>query len=198
MLNDDDGEELAKALKYNKSLGRLSLEGNLLGPDFLIGLAETMRFNNTIKHIDLEGNSLTNGNNEKGIEALFLSLRKNNTLMSLSLHNTSLTENCGNHIVNCLKVNRKIIMLDVEKNPNLSIEAVRSIQELLIRNYNETEEISTKEWMERKELIFEEDNTKKIRDYYEREVDIMNKIVDDAQAQQLKREELFLHKVSLL
>lgn len=103
------------------------MENNLLGPKFLVALAETLKHNKYIKYIDLEGNSLTGGNNEEGIKALFEALVENDTLISLNLNNTSLTSRSGLEIKKIMKMNKKIIMLDIEKNPDLELDDVRDI-----------------------------------------------------------------------
>lgn len=127
LLDDEDGEDLARALKYNERIEKISLENNLLGPRFLVALADTLRHNKYIKYIDLEGNSLTGGNNEEGIKALFEALKENDTLVSLNLNNTSLTSRSGLDIKRGMQNNKKIIMLDIEKNPDLELDDVRDI-----------------------------------------------------------------------
>ena len=68
-MEDEEGSDLAKSLEYNRSLERLSLEGNLLGSKFLEALAKTLIVNTSLKAIDLEGNCLTKGS-EAGIHDL--------------------------------------------------------------------------------------------------------------------------------
>ena len=46
--------------------------------------------------VDLENNNLTkNGNDVSGVLALADAIRKNDTVLSLNLHNTNLDERCG-------------------------------------------------------------------------------------------------------
>ena len=66
---DEEGSDLAKSLEYNRSLERISLEGNLLGPKFLESLSKTLMVNTSLKTLDIEGNCLTKGS-DSGIQAL--------------------------------------------------------------------------------------------------------------------------------
>ena len=196
-LKDDEGEDLVRSLQYNSSLEKLSLESNQLGPVFLEALADTLRVNKTLKYIDLEGNPLTNGNNEKGIEALCDALVENDTLTSLNLNNTGLTEKSGARILDTLRHNKKIIMLDIEQNPNISLNTVRSIQECIADNNRLWREVRTKEWKERKRLIAEEKNTKMINAAREKEVNEIKRILSEARQDQLSREELWIKEVNI-
>lgn len=191
-LTNDQGADLSKALQYNYHLEKLCLEGNQLGPKFLESLAEMLRINKHLRYIDLEGNPLTNGNNESGIDALFNSLKSNDTLMHLNLNNTGLTETSGNAILYALKANKKIIMLDIEKNPKIRLDTVREIQKQLLENNKIWRAIRKKEWQERKIMINEEENTKKINKMREEEVDTIKRILREARMDQLKREELWI------
>lgn len=186
-----------KALQYNHNLEKLCLEGNQLGPKFLESLAETLKVNKTIRYIDLEGNPLTNGNNESGIDSLFDALKSNDTLMHLNLNNTGLTDTSGKVILNTLKVNKKIIMLDIEKNPFIKLDTVRKIQEQLQENNRIWTAIRKKEWNERKKLIKEEDNTYEINKMREEEIETIKRILKEAKMDQLQREELWIKAVSL-
>lgn len=195
-MTNDQGSDLVKALKYNHSIEKLCLEGNQLGPKFLESLSETLKVNKTLRYIDLEGNPLTNGNNEAGIDCLFGALKSNDTLMHLNLNNTGLTDTSGRAILNTLKTNKKIIMLDIEKNPFIKLSTVRMIQEQLKENNKIWRQIRKKEWQERKVMISEEDNTKKINRMRQGEVSTIKRILREAKMDQLKREELWIHAVS--
>lgn len=47
-IKDDDGIEIAKILYNNKSLRKLELEGNCLGPKTAKELGKALRVNNTL------------------------------------------------------------------------------------------------------------------------------------------------------
>jgi hypothetical protein len=52
-MTDEEGTDLAKCLEYNKNLERLSLEGNLLGTNFLTSLYKPLMVNTTLRSLDL-------------------------------------------------------------------------------------------------------------------------------------------------
>jgi len=190
-LGDEEGIELAKNLQYNTYLERLDLESNNIGPKFLEQLAVTVAKNQTLRAIDLEGNNLTNGNDENGILSLVEALRYNDNLLCLNLNNCNLTRHVGRALKFALQENKKLINLDIERNPALDIEDVRDIQKCLEENHREYLAERKREWQERKFIKKEEENILKIHNARKEELEIIDKIRDDAQKQQLQREEIF-------
>lgn len=59
-IKDEEGVDIAKILYNNKSLLKLELEGNCLGPNTARTLAKALAVNKTLQYLDLESNSLTN------------------------------------------------------------------------------------------------------------------------------------------
>ena len=79
-------------------------------------------YNKSLRVIDLENNNLTkNGSDVSGVLAIADALRKNDTVLTLNLHNTNLDEKCGQALVEALEENETIIMIDLENNPNLNL-----------------------------------------------------------------------------
>lgn len=91
-----------------------------------------------------------------------------------------------------LLVNKKITMIDLESNPKLSYDMVRSIQDRLVENRNEWKRERKREWNERKELTAEETNIRKIVEAREEEIRTVKDIQAKAQDLQLKREQIFV------
>ena len=91
-----------------------------------------------------------------------------------------------------LDVNKSIILIDIEKNPLISHEVVRSIQDKLVRNKVHHVEERKREWKERKELTYEEDNIKKIIHARDEEIKTVKEIQKKAQEIQLKREQIYI------
>lgn len=91
-----------------------------------------------------------------------------------------------------LLINKKITMIDLEGNPKLSYEMVRSIQDRLVENRNEWNRERKREWNERKELTSEETNIRKIVEAREEEIRTVKEIQAKAQDLQLKREQIFV------
>jgi hypothetical protein len=86
-------------------------------------------------------------------------------------------------------------MMDIEKNPLVELETVRAIQKKLIRNNQIWREVRTKEWKQRKTMISEERNTKMIEDMRQNEIETVKRILKEARADQLQREELWIQEV---
>lgn len=191
-LNDDEGCDLAKSLEYNASIERLSLEGNLLGPKFLEGLAETLAVNSQLRVLDIEGNNLTKGNNEAGVEALCRALKLNTTVSYLNLNNTCLTNKSAELIRQMLEINDRIIHIDIEKNPLIKLDTARAIQKKLLFNRELFTSTRKAEWQERKEMIYEEGNIKKMYDAREEELRSIKEIQRTALDKQMKREMIFM------
>ena len=55
-INDPEGLELARMLHDNKTLRKLELEGNLLGPKSIMAFGAALKVNKTLKYLDLESN----------------------------------------------------------------------------------------------------------------------------------------------
>lgn len=193
-MNDEEGCDLAKSLEYNYSLERLSLEGNLLGPKFLESLARTLKVNVTLRSIDLEGNCLTKGN-ESGVIALCEALKDNGYLNILSLNNTQLTQKSGEAIEHMLDFNKKLILIDIEKNPLISYDTIRSIQDKQRRNRTNYELERKREWKERKQLMAEEENIRLITRAREDEIQTVQRIQREAGEIQLKREQIWVESL---
>jgi hypothetical protein len=184
------------SLQYNNSLRVLNLESNHLGPNFLIELAETLKVNKSLTNIDLSGNALTNGNNLSGIEELCKTLTENDTLTHLSLYNTSLSESAGQLILEMLQTNQSLILLDIEKNPDMKLLTVRNIQTKVKANYDKWRELRFGEWTQRKILKAQEEEIKAIRTVRETEEAEIMRIVDEAKLRQSRREELWIQEIN--
>lgn len=184
------------SLQYNNSLRVLNLESNHLGPNFLIALAETLKVNKSLTNIDLSGNALTNGNNLSGIEDLCKTLAENDTLTHLSLYNTSLTDSAGKMILNMLDNNESLILLDLEKNPEIKLDTIRKIQIKIKANYDKWRELRYGEWTQRKILKSQEEEIKDIRAVREKEEAEIKRILDEAKQRQATREELWIHEMN--
>jgi len=95
-ISDADGQTFARMLYTNKTLRKLELEGNLLGPKSAIEFGEALKVNTTLKFLDLESNQLTvDGQDMYGAVQMVEFLEKNTTLLSLNMANNQLDEQCG-------------------------------------------------------------------------------------------------------
>jgi len=95
-ISDADGQTFARMLYTNKTLRKLELEGNLLGPKSAIEFGEALKVNTTLKFLDLESNQLTvDGQDMYGAVQMVEFLDKNTNLLSLNMANNQLDEQCG-------------------------------------------------------------------------------------------------------
>lgn len=193
-MTDEEGCDLAVSLKYNHHLERISLEGNHLGPRFLRYISKTLRTNTSLRYLDLEGNYLTRGD-DKGIHKLCKALKLNTTLNILNLNNTQLTKESGRMLDEMLDTNKKLIMIDIEKNPQIQYETVRSIQDKLARNKKMNLDERKREWKERKELKAEEENIRLISKARLDEIQTVHRIQREAREIQLKREQIYVESI---
>lgn len=95
-IGEEGGCELARMLKTNKTLRKLELEGNLLGPNSAKYFGLALKENKTLLFLDLESNQLTiEGSDPKGINEFIGGLTKNKHLLSLNLANNKLNKEQG-------------------------------------------------------------------------------------------------------
>ena len=98
----------------NKTLRRLELEGNNLGPKSAREFGLALRVNTTLKFLDLESNQLTqDGEDLTGIVQLINSLTQKKTLISLNMANNKLEEPIDKEIRSMLEQNLTIIDLEL-------------------------------------------------------------------------------------
>lgn len=101
----------------------------------------------------MEGNDLTeNGKDYSGVEEMAHALESNEVLLQLNLCNTNLTKECGELLKKMLNINKTLILLDIDQNPNLPLEDVRLIQKSLERNKKDYDDERYKEFIERKKM----------------------------------------------
>ena len=72
----------------NKTLRKLELEGNNIGPQTAKLFGQALRINTTLRYLDLENNTLTaDGEDNGGMIPFCKGLRENSTILSLNLAN---------------------------------------------------------------------------------------------------------------
>ena len=108
-IKDPEGVQIAKMLVQNKTLRKLELEGNLLGPNSAKEFGEALMVNKTLRFIDLESNQLSNDQNTSGVETLIEMLYKNVTLLSLNLANNEMNDMIGRKLEEATAANQTLI-----------------------------------------------------------------------------------------
>ena len=94
-----------------------------------------------------------------------------------------------------LQKNKKLIMIDIEKNSRINYDTARAIQDKLNKNRELWKYERKREWTERKELTNEETNIRQINQARKEEVVTVKEIQAKAQDLQLKREQLFVENL---
>lgn len=149
-IKDDDGVDVAKILFNNRTLRKLELEGNNLGPKTAKALSIGLKHNNALQFLDLESNSLMgDGEDVSGLPDLLKALESNKCLLSLNLANNKLENAIGTQIRRMLDKNHTIIDLEIGFN-NFTLEDTYAIQNSLTRNKAMFDAERLKEWRERK------------------------------------------------
>lgn len=122
-------------------------------------------------------------------------MKVNDTLLYLNLNNTELSANSGHAILNMLRHNKKLILLDIERNPKIDYETARAIQDHLVANKALFDKERRREWKERKDMTAEELNLNLISRARDEEITTVKEIQKKAQEIQLVREQLYVENV---
>ncbi len=165
-IDDAEGVELARILISNKSIRKLELEGNRLGPKTIYAFGKALEVNKTLRVLDLESNDIYKDKDAPFdpetkraiIPKLFFfieSLQHNKTLLSLNLANCQMDDKCGAKWVQTTHVNQDLIDFEFGFN-QFTLEQKRQIQDNLRRNKAKYDEDRLREWRERK-LMHDED-----------------------------------------
>jgi len=109
---DESTQNLAEALRENKTLTRLNLFANSLEYIGASLLATSLKFNFTLKYLDLYGNNIQNS----GAEDIGKMLLVNRGLVFLSLQSNSLTEVGIQHVADGLYGNETLQSLNIAAN----------------------------------------------------------------------------------
>lgn len=128
-LDNKCGKLLAEALSRNRTLEKLELNGNLLGPEALAALAESLKENRTLKYLSLEKNPLTSKGqnlNLAGMEAFGAMLKVNKALTGLNLFGAGINAEGGKVLVSGLMGNDQIRILEVGTN-SIGVEELKKV-----------------------------------------------------------------------
>lgn len=196
-LDDKDGIEVSKMMRKNSTIKVLEMEGNYLGASFLAHFCKSIEGNTTLASLDLEGNNLTNrGDDESGIAALEELLKNNVGLTYLNLANTNLTEKSGAALLRAVKQNKTLIMLDLQRNPNLNYLEAREIQEYLKANKKAYKLEREREYQDRLHLKDNEENEARRLEEIKAEKRKVEEIHLEAERKQVQRETFLMEKLA--
>lgn len=97
--------------------------------------------------------------------------------------------------MNMLKHNKKIILLDIERNPKIDYETARAIQDHLVANKALFDKERKREWQERQDMTSEEKNLNLISRARDEEITTVKEIQKKAQDLQLVREQIYVESL---
>lgn len=144
-------------LYTNKTLRKIELEGNLLGPKTIKEFGKALKHNKSLMLLDLESNQFTReGEDRDCIEFFINALENNKHLLSLNMANNRLEASTGTAFKHCLEKNLTLIDFEFGFN-QFTLEDVRQIQIYLRRNKAKFDADRLREWRERKDMRTEDE-----------------------------------------
>lgn len=118
-LSDEAGAYIGRALKNNKTLVKLELDGNRFGPLTCKSIAESLKENSTLRYLSLGSNALADGGSKSGeacIDLLAQSIGHNTALTSLSLWRCGIGLDGGKLLCDAITLNNSLISVEVGYN----------------------------------------------------------------------------------
>ena len=120
-LSDKAGCYISRALKNNKTLVSLELNGNQLGPNTCIELAKSLTSNSTLVFLSLASNRLTKINDckkqkEDCIEELAQAIANNTSLTTLSLYRCGIGHEPMKAICHAVCQNSSLVSVEIGYN----------------------------------------------------------------------------------
>mmetsp|Transcript_59229 Transcript_59229/g.87988 ORF Transcript_59229/g.87988 Transcript_59229/m.87988 type:complete len:414 (+) Transcript_59229:80-1321(+) len=184
-LSDLAGAYLCRALRNNRSIVKIELAGNRLGPETCKSLGESLCTNGVVQFVGLESNPLTGKMNDlSGIQAIASMLRQNHTLSHLCLWRCNIGPEGGRIISNALADNKGLTCFEIGYNgwENCQILSITTKLEHNKEKMRIRKEVDTRRKMEADKLLLAE---MKIDDEKKKEKD-SHKWIED---QMIKRSE---------
>jgi Ran GTPase-activating protein (RanGAP) involved in mRNA processing and transport len=135
-IDDNEAEEIAKALSNNTSLQELWLSINKIGDKGVEEIAKALYTNTSIQKLELSGNNI----GDKGAEEIAKALSKNTSLQKLYLSFNNIGDKGAELIAKGLSKNTFLQNLNLY---GISDSSLDKIDTLLERNYK----LSKKKWM---------------------------------------------------
>jgi len=123
-LSDKAGAYLVRALKNNKTLVKLEMDGNLFGAATVKSLANSLGSNSTLACLNISSNMLsateriasTDGQDKSSIGLLARSLERNDSLVFLSLWRCGIGSAGGKLLCDAVANNTRLISVEVGYN----------------------------------------------------------------------------------
>eukprot|EP01016_Furgasonia_blochmanni_P029349 TRINITY_DN3086_c0_g1_i10.p2 TRINITY_DN3086_c0_g1~~TRINITY_DN3086_c0_g1_i10.p2 ORF type:complete len:192 (-),score=52.36 TRINITY_DN3086_c0_g1_i10:218-793(-) len=125
-------------------------------------------------------------------------LKENTTLTGINLNNTNLDSLCSHALAEAMRVNETIILMDVEANPRMNTEDVLTIQQCLKRNKEAYDRERFEEFLERKKMFYEEQQSAIIDTQLAGQRETKNLVIQRMEEKQKKREDIWTEMVQNL
>ena len=189
-LDDEDIEDLIENLSVNSHMEKIELDENILNSFSMLKFAESIKENKTLKHISFENNDLSRKDDYDGLSDFLEALKENTGLNYINLAYCKISNEHLDKIIELLKVNKNIIMLDVTGNFRLNYKKLREIQNLLVRNREEFDQEKRFEWEERKEMNRQHEQLSEINEIKKNNQDLLLDIKNKEEEKQFWRQKL--------
>ena len=111
-IGDKGAEEIAEALKANKSVTRIDLSGNEIGNSGALDIAEALKANNSVTEIDLSCNEI----GEKGALEIAEALKANKSVTRIDLSGNEIGNSGALDIAAALEANKSVTTISLACN----------------------------------------------------------------------------------
>jgi hypothetical protein len=128
-LKTEDIQDLAEALKTNKTITTLDLSHNTIDDEGARALADALKTNTTISTLDLRDNDI----GDQGARTLSDALKTNTTISTLDLSDNDIGDQGARALSDALKINTTISTLDLAAN-EIGDEGARALADLMKNN----------------------------------------------------------------
>jgi len=126
-FSDESAGTLAQRLRTNRYLQVLDLSQNAIEDSGAEQLAEMLKVNRTLRELDLTNNKIHNS----GVKYLATALHQyNTTLQRLSINYNLFADGCVNSLIEMLKHNRTLKLLEILETDGVSMEARVHLREV--------------------------------------------------------------------
>eukprot|EP00511_Aplanochytrium_stocchinoi_P011954 CAMPEP_0204875770 /NCGR_PEP_ID=MMETSP1348-20121228/46820_1 /ASSEMBLY_ACC=CAM_ASM_000700 /TAXON_ID=215587 /ORGANISM="Aplanochytrium stocchinoi, Strain GSBS06" /LENGTH=757 /DNA_ID=CAMNT_0052032375 /DNA_START=59 /DNA_END=2329 /DNA_ORIENTATION=- len=140
-LGDLGAENIANALKDNKSLVALCLAKNQISKVGAQHIADALQVNQTLQNLDLRSNHLTDFGCKHLAKALSMESNPNTSLIILCLNSNDIGNPGAAYLADALKLNKSLTSLSIHGGPDTVIESfgANKLVEGLALNFTLTE-----------------------------------------------------------
>jgi hypothetical protein len=133
LLQDPGGVSLSKMLAFNTGLEKLTLDDNLMTDNTLVAMAVALMENkegSSLKMLSLARNKI----GRLGCKMLGNLLRASHKVTEIDLASNELDDDSVSHLIEAMKCNSVVIVLNIPNNPKVSSHLKDRLDELVAQN----------------------------------------------------------------